>query len=764
MLGLAAALILLLVIALWLLAGAAYKSLIARHMASTGATPNPAAGVGARARPAPDTRGGASQADTVAALAAAAECKKAGDYEGAVAHLQRALPGLTGGEERATALVDLAVCLNQCGRQEQVIRYAAEALELRPKDKIARTAHRMTSVAHITQGRREDAERHTRIALEIATRSGDREGSADVLAGLGAIAIRRGDLRGAFDYVTRSAATCDRPRREAVMVLATLHRYRGEFDLARRAIERYATAEPRTTGSHAHRFSALGSRARALIAIAAEEPEDAVRFALEAVEGEALGPRQRLTAEMALTHALSMAERHDEAGERIERMESAAAAFSEDREITLGLHGARGRAAYYRLDWSAAEKHFRRYIDTPCDPVDAPAMWWYIGECRRKLGDTAGAEEAYRMAVAPGIRTRRARQAAACLAESYGDPSALQEFEASEQSFDSQAEAHGASTERTPEMNEEEKAVVELLGYDPGVVERVRVATGGAVVALQQFDGSEEGPVGLLFRAVGNAKSHVEAIQAQLSGSGYVAFHTRDREPNGLSRGHVIGLVRADDPIDAVERLGTNGYNYGVDPQQVAERLRDWNRRYGIRILGASHDYVDLTLQRVPEDLGAFAAEVYDFCPDTVEQSGMPQEFEIDDAERAELLAICPELPPDPSASEPPPATVEEAFGRHADKVWERMGANRLPGWDAEEERKKFLGRMQDFPEQMRELMDGPWMQQIPEHLRQQVREKMEGTLAQLGDPAVIGRRNDTGIRMLAREIRNSRRLFLWWD
>ncbi len=173
---------------------------------------------------------------------------------------------------------------------------------------------------------------------------------------------------------------------------------------------------------------------------------------------------------------------------------------------------------------------------------------------------------------------------------------------------------------------------------------------------------------------------------------------------------------------------------------------------------------MDLTLQRVPEDLGAFAAEVYDFCPDTVEQSGMPQEFEIDDAERAELLAICPELPPDPSASEPPPATVEEAFGRHADKVWERMGANRLPGWDAEEERKKFLGRMQDFPEQMRELMDGPWMQQIPEHLRQQVREKMEGTLAQLGDPAVIGRRNDTGIRMLAREIRNSRRLFLWWD
>jgi len=48
--------------------------------------------------------------------------------------------------------------------------------------------------------------------------------------------------------------------------------------------------------------------------------------------------------------------------------------------------------------------------------------------------------------------------------------------------------------------------------------------------------------------------------------------------------------------------------------------LKEWEEYSSFDILGADNDWVELEFKSLPRDLKAFAEEVYDFCPDAVDQ------------------------------------------------------------------------------------------------------------------------------------------------
>jgi hypothetical protein len=52
----------------------------------------------------------------------------------------------------------------------------------------------------------------------------------------------------------------------------------------------------------------------------------------------------------------------------------------------------------------------------------------------------------------------------------------------------------------------------------------------------------------------------------------------------------------------------------------IAARLQRWDDAHGLDLWHAETDTVELDLVRRPQDLAAFAAEVYEICPDAVEQ------------------------------------------------------------------------------------------------------------------------------------------------
>lgn len=72
--------------------------------------------------------------------------------------------------------------------------------------------------------------------------------------------------------------------------------------------------------------------------------------------------------------------------------------------------------------------------------------------------------------------------------------------------------------------------------------------------------------------------------------------------------------------FEMIREQQTAGPNVQVDNDAVLATLMDWDARYGIEISDAGYDRVMVHLSSMPDDLDAFAAEVYRFCPDVVDQ------------------------------------------------------------------------------------------------------------------------------------------------
>lgn len=71
---------------------------------------------------------------------------------------------------------------------------------------------------------------------------------------------------------------------------------------------------------------------------------------------------------------------------------------------------------------------------------------------------------------------------------------------------------------------------------------------------------------------------------------------------------------------DELKANSTNGANYEVSNEDVIARLEAWDAKYSIEISDIGHDCVTVTFKSLPEDTRPLAEEIYEFCPDTVDQ------------------------------------------------------------------------------------------------------------------------------------------------
>jgi hypothetical protein len=96
------------------------------------------------------------------------------------------------------------------------------------------------------------------------------------------------------------------------------------------------------------------------------------------------------------------------------------------------------------------------------------------------------------------------------------------------------------------------------------------------------------------------------------------------------------------DPFSAIRSARTGGPNYGLDTEAIIGRLTAWQSVCSFTVIGAEGDAVDIEFQTLPGDMDSFVKELYEFCPDLVDQgTGCVHEF-LDVAEVGE--ALTPEL------------------------------------------------------------------------------------------------------------------------
>ena len=114
------------------------------------------------------------------------------------------------------------------------------------------------------------------------------------------------------------------------------------------------------------------------------------------------------------------------------------------------------------------------------------------------------------------------------------------------------------------------------------------------------------------------AASTVRKLQV-LAPDGWIVFESERRYGIG-GRPNQVAVLKADDMFQVVEVMGTNGWNYDISTQMLIERLRTWDQRYGLTLRGAGFDWFEAAFKRKPTNMLKFAKEVYEFCPDVVDQ------------------------------------------------------------------------------------------------------------------------------------------------
>lgn len=107
-------------------------------------------------------------------------------------------------------------------------------------------------------------------------------------------------------------------------------------------------------------------------------------------------------------------------------------------------------------------------------------------------------------------------------------------------------------------------------------------------------------------------------VQAHLANSQYRAYLLAESFSQNLP--DKIAILKSDDEFYYLSVVQTNGNNYGISHSQVVERYRQWKEKYGLILIGAGNDWLDAKFRNPPDDWLAFAREVYEFCPDVVNQ------------------------------------------------------------------------------------------------------------------------------------------------
>ena len=157
------------------------------------------------------------------------------------------------------------------------------------------------------------------------------------------------------------------------------------------------------------------------------------------------------------------------------------------------------------------------------------------------------------------------------------------------------------------------------VGFDGGLM--LLVKTSG--VAFERLTGVtpelEDVPASGVVLVTESGRGHdaLRAVRGKLAGSPYAAYLNDDGFGRTPDR---IAILETHDDYDYLAVVRPDGINHGLDHEQVVERYREWDAAYGLALVGAGQDWIEADIEKPPGDWLAFAREVYEFCPDIVDQ------------------------------------------------------------------------------------------------------------------------------------------------
>lgn len=169
------------------------------------------------------------------------------------------------------------------------------------------------------------------------------------------------------------------------------------------------------------------------------------------------------------------------------------------------------------------------------------------------------------------------------------------------------------------ELSPEEMALANAVGIDKITATTIRAHGNGLerLTGLNDDWESVEARGIVLLTSKNRGDAVLAELRKELEGTGHVAYL--------LDQGFGIGpdsiaVLDNLDPYEYLRIVRVNGINYDIDHSKVIERYRRWDELYGLTLIGAGMDWLHAYFATPPSNWDVFAQEVYEFCPDVVDQ------------------------------------------------------------------------------------------------------------------------------------------------
>ncbi len=173
------------------------------------------------------------------------------------------------------------------------------------------------------------------------------------------------------------------------------------------------------------------------------------------------------------------------------------------------------------------------------------------------------------------------------------------------------------SRDKNIKLLPEEEALGAKIGFDQETLLFIKQVSRGKIRQFEMVDENNQTVKvnGVLIDSPSiNNQDIVFSLRFPLFLSGYLVFAADNYEARN------VGVLKGNDQFEIVKVMNTNGINYGHNNEEVIIKLQKWMEKYPFDIIGAGIDWVEIEFREIPKDLNSFSKEVYDFCPDSVDQ------------------------------------------------------------------------------------------------------------------------------------------------
>ena len=171
------------------------------------------------------------------------------------------------------------------------------------------------------------------------------------------------------------------------------------------------------------------------------------------------------------------------------------------------------------------------------------------------------------------------------------------------------------------DLSPKETELVNKLDFNIELMKELKKDTKSELIQLPAIDKETSDVLNEFYSGIHSsvseekANSIVKKLKEKFRTKGYLIFVF-----NGEDDSKSIGVIKGENDLDILLYRRTNGINHDYENEDIVSKISEWNNKFGLTVIGCGRDWLELEFKKLPADLDAFSEEVYEFCPDSVDQ------------------------------------------------------------------------------------------------------------------------------------------------